>query len=129
MLIDHIEIPAADPERSRQFYETALAPLGVACVISIPAARSAAGASRYGLGRDGYPCLWLHGGEATPGGIHIAFIAADRAVVDAFHVAALAAGGRDNGAPGIRIRYHPSYYAAYILDPDGNNIECVCQAE
>lgn len=129
MLIDHIEIPVDDPERSRQFYETALAPLGVACVVSIPAARSAAGTPRHGLGRDGYPCLWLHGGEPTPGGIHIAFTAGDRAVVDAFHVAALAAGGRDNGAPGIRTRYHPSYYAAYILDPDGNNIECVCQAE
>lgn len=128
MLIDHIEIPATDPEAARRFYEAALAPLGVACVLSIPANRSASETPRHGLGRDGYPCLWLHGGAAVPGGLHIAFAATDRTAVDAFHEAALAAGGRDNGAPGVRTRYHPTYYAAYVLDPDGNNVEVVCQA-
>lgn len=129
MLIDHIEIPVADPERSRHFYETALAPLGVTCVVASPAGGSATGTPRYGLGYNGYPCLWLHGGEPTPGGVHIAFAAPGHAAVDAFHAAALVAGGHDNGAPGVRTRYHPRYYAAYVLDPDGNNIECVCQAE
>lgn len=126
MLIDHIGIPATDPDLARRFYETALAPLGVSCVLSVAASHSAG--PRHGLGQDGYPRLWLHGGEAVPGGLHIAFAAPDRKTVDAFHAAALAAGGRDNGPPGIRSRYHPTYYAAYVLDPDGNNIELVCQA-
>jgi catechol 2,3-dioxygenase-like lactoylglutathione lyase family enzyme len=127
MLIDHIEIPVTDPDTARRFYEAALAPLAVACVLSIPAERSASGTPRHGLGRDGYPCLWLHGGEAVRGGLHIAFGAPDRVTVDAFYAAALAAGGRDNGPPGIRTRYHPTYYATYVLDPDGNNIEVVFQ--
>ncbi len=129
MLLDHIEFPVTDPDTAGKFYEMALAPLGIACVLLIPAERSASGTARYGLGRAGYPCLWLHAGEAVRGGLHIAFAANDRATVDAFHAVAVAAGGRDNGPPGIRIRYHPSYYAAYVLDPDGNNIEVVCQAE
>lgn len=128
MLIDHIEIPATDPDAARRFYEASLAPLGVACVLSVPADRSATGTPRHGFGRYGYPCLWLHGGEPAPGDLHIAFAATDRAMVDAFHTAAMAAGGRDNGAPGVRTRYHLAYYAAYVFDPDGNNIEVVCQA-
>ncbi|RJF76272.1 VOC family protein [Rhodopseudomonas palustris] len=127
MLIDHIEIPVTDPDAARRFYEAALSPLQIACVLSIPAERSATRTPRHGLGRNGYPCLWLHGGEAVRGGLHIAFAAPDRATVDAFHTAALTAGGRNNGAPGIRPHYHSAYYAAYVLDPDANNIEVVCQ--
>lgn len=127
-MIDHIEIPVTDPDAARDFYATALAPIGVTCVLSVPADRSASGMARHGLGRDGYPRLWLHGGAPAPGGLHIAFAAPDRASVDAFHAAALAAGGRDNGPPGVRARYHPRYYAAFVLDSDGNNIELVCQA-
>lgn len=127
-MIDHIEIPVTDPDAARDFYEAALAPLGVACIVTVPADRSASGTPRHGLGHSGYPRLWLHGEAPAPGGLHIAFAAPDRATVDAFHAAPLAAGGRDNGAPGIRARYHPHYYAAYVLDGDGNNIELACQA-
>lgn len=129
MLIDHIEIPVTDADAARRFYEAALAPLGVTCILSVPAERSASATPRHGLGHNGYPRLWLHSGEPTPGGLHIAFAASDRATVDAFHAAALAAGGQDNGPPGIRTRYHPNYYAAFVLDPDGNNVELVCQTE
>lgn len=129
MLIDHIEIPVSDPDMACRFYEAALAPLGVTRIISVDAAHSASRTVRHGLGKNGYPRLWLHGGEPTPGGLHLAFANSERSKVDAFYTAALAAGGRDNGAPGIRMRYHPSYYAAFVLDPDGNNIEVVCQAK
>lgn len=126
-IINHVELPVADVEASRRFYEVALAPLGLSLVIGIDAAQSARGTARHGFGRDGYPSLWIHGeaGDRLP--VHVAFTAGDRNAVDAFRAAALAAGGRDNGPPGIRERYHSAYYAAYVLDPDGNNIEAVCQ--
>lgn len=129
MLIDHIEIPVSDPEMACRFYEAALKPLGINRIISVDAASSASGTARYGLGKDGYPRLWLHGGEPVAGGLHIAFATPNRSKVDAFHAAAIAAGGHDNGAPGIRARYHSNYYAAFVLDLDGNNIEAVCQSE
>jgi catechol 2,3-dioxygenase-like lactoylglutathione lyase family enzyme len=126
-IINHIELAVADVEASRRFYEAALEPLGLSLAIRIDAAQTGRGSARYGLGRDGYPSLWLYeeGGARLP--VHVAFTAADREAVDAFHAAALAADGRDNGGPGIRQRYHPAYYAAYVFDPDGNNIEAVCQ--
>jgi catechol 2,3-dioxygenase-like lactoylglutathione lyase family enzyme len=128
-VIDHIELPVADAEASRRFYEAALEPLGLSLVVSIDRARTAHGGARHGFGRDGYPSLWFHAeiGRRLP--VHVAFAARDRKAVDAFHGLALAHGGRDNGAPGVRERYHPHYYAAYVLDPDGNNIEAVCQTE
>jgi catechol 2,3-dioxygenase-like lactoylglutathione lyase family enzyme len=129
MLIDHIEIPVSNADAARKFYEAALRPLRVTCVLSVSADHSASGTMRHGLGSDGYPRLWLHDGEAAPGGVHLAFTAPDRATVDAFHAAAMAAGGRDNGLPGIRTRYHPSYYAAFVFDLDGNNVELVCQTD
>ena len=129
MLIDHIEIPVSDPDAARRFYEAALGPLGVKCVLSVSPDHSTSGTKRHGLGSDGYPRLWLHEGEGAPKGLHLAFAAPHRAAVDAFHVAAIAAGGRSNGLPGVRTRYHPTYYAAYVLDLDGNNIEMVCQTE
>ncbi|KEQ02254.1 VOC family protein [Pseudorhizobium pelagicum] len=126
-MINHVEFPVAEAEGARRFYEAALAPLGLTLVISIDPARTPHGGARHGFGKNGYPSLWIHqqGGAKLP--IHIAFTADDRAAVDAFHAAALANGGTDNGAPGIRERYHANYYAAYVLDPDGNNIEAVCQ--
>lgn len=126
-IIDHVEIPVAEPQRSRRFYEAALEPLGLSLVISIDPARTRHGGERHGFGKDGYPRLWIHGeqGERLP--VHVAFAANERAKVDAFYAAAIAKGGTDNGAPGIRDKYHPDYYAAYVLDPDGNNIEVVCQ--
>lgn len=126
-IINHVEFPVAEAEGARRFYEAALAPLGLTLVISIDLARTAHGGVRYGFGKNGYPSLWIHQHSGAELPIHIAFTADDRPAVDAFHAAALANGGTDNGAPGIRERYHANYYAAYVLDPDGNNIEAVCQ--
>jgi catechol 2,3-dioxygenase-like lactoylglutathione lyase family enzyme len=128
-VIDHIELPIADAEASRRFYEAALEPLGLSLVVSIDPARSAHGGARLGFGRDGYPSLWFHEETGSRLPSHVAFTAEERNAVDAFHKMALAHGGRDNGAPGVRVRYHPNYYAAYVLDPDGNNIEAVCQTK
>jgi catechol 2,3-dioxygenase-like lactoylglutathione lyase family enzyme len=127
-VINHIEIGVRDVEVSRRFYEAALAPLGLSLVISIDPARTTRGTARYGFGRDSYPSFWIHGETGADRSIHIAFTAASHDRVDAFHTAALANGGSDNGPPGIRTRYHPRYYAAFVLDPDGNNIEAVCQS-
>jgi catechol 2,3-dioxygenase-like lactoylglutathione lyase family enzyme len=127
VVLDHIEFAVADAERSRRFYEEALRPFGMTVIIRVGPDRTRTGGTRYGLGRDGYPRIWFHDGEAPGSPMHLALAATDRGVVDAFHKAALAAGGADNGAPGIRERYHPAYYAAFVLDPDGNNIEVICQ--
>jgi catechol 2,3-dioxygenase-like lactoylglutathione lyase family enzyme len=127
-VINHIEIGVTDVDASRRFYEAALAPLGLALVISVDPAHTALGTARFGFGRDGYPSFWIHGQSGASRSIHIAFSAARHDRVDAFHAAALANGGSDNGPPGIRTRYHPHYYAAFILDPDGNNLEAVCQS-
>ncbi len=119
MIFDHIGFTVSDFARSREFYLQALAPLGIEVVLD--------GDGWAMLGRDGTPAFWFGDVDApTPGPIHVAFAAADRAQVDAFHAAALAAGGEDNGAPGIRAEYHPNYYGAFVLDPDGHNIEAVC---
>jgi catechol 2,3-dioxygenase-like lactoylglutathione lyase family enzyme len=118
-MLDHIGLRVADIDASVKFYRAALAPLGhVLC------SQDASGA---GLGPDGMPGLWLYpepgaGRAAT----HVALRAVDRGAVDRFHREGLAAGGRDNGAPGLRGDYGPSYYAAFLIDPDGNNVEVVC---
>jgi catechol 2,3-dioxygenase-like lactoylglutathione lyase family enzyme len=127
-VINHMEIPVDDADASRRFYEAALGPLGLSLVVSIDPARTPHGGARHGFGRDGYPSLWLHEEAGAKLPVHVAFTADAREAVDAFHQSALSQGGTDNGAPGIRERYHPNYYAAYVLDPDGNNIEAVCQA-
>lgn len=124
-IINHIELPVQDVDRSRRFYEAALSPLGLALVVSTTAASD--GRARFGFGRNGYPTLWIHEESGVSSTVHIAFTAPDRPAVRAFHGAALACGGTSNGEPGIRERYHSAYYAAYLLDPDGNNIEAVCQ--
>lgn len=126
-VINHIELPVADVEVSRQFYEAALSSLGLSLVVSVEAAHNVRGTARYGFGRDGYPSFWIHGKEGPCRSVHVAFTAQAHEAVDAFYAEALANGGSDNGVPGIRERYHPRYYAAYVLDPDGNNIEAVCQ--
>ena len=114
-LFDHVKLGVRDLTRSRAFYEQALQPLGVKVV------QSAEGA---GFTRDDQD-LWIEEQETTGGTVHIAFSAPDRETVDAFHAAAVRAGGVDNGRPGLRPHYHSGYYAAFVLDPDGNNVEAV----
>ena len=127
-VINHIEIGVDDVDASRRFYEATLAPLGLSLVISVDPANTTRGTARFGFGRDGYPSFWIHGEAGRDRPIHIAFTAEMQDRVDEFHAAALATGGSDNGPPGIRTRYHPRYYAAFVLDPDGNNLEAVCQS-
>ena len=128
-MIDHMSIPVSDFARSRAFYVAALKPLDYEIVMEfsreqIPELPSAHVA---GLGAGGKPDFWLgHAAGGVAVSIHVAFVASSREVVDAFYKAAIAAGGRDNGAPGIRAHYHPNYYGAFVLDPDGHNIEAVC---
>jgi catechol 2,3-dioxygenase-like lactoylglutathione lyase family enzyme len=115
-MYDHIGLKVKNLAASRRFYAAALAPLG-----------HVADESGTGFGPRGEQALWLYegkGGKAA--GAHIAFRAADRAAVDRFHAEGLRAGGRDHGAPGLRVDYSPGYYAAFLLDPDGNNVEAVC---
>jgi catechol 2,3-dioxygenase-like lactoylglutathione lyase family enzyme len=119
-MLDHIGVNVSDYDRSRDFYEKALAPLGYALLME-PRPRTG------GFGREGKPDFWITDQRVpTTENVHVALAAPDRATVAAFHAAALEAGGSDNGAPGVRDIYHPNYYGAYVLDPDGNNIEVVC---
>ena len=124
-MLDHIGIAVSDFARAKAFYQAALQPLGVSLVMEVTAAETGADAHA-GFGASGKPFFWIGTGDKPKGGAHVAFAAATRAEVDAFHRAALAAGGRDNGAPGLRPHYHPNYYGAFAFDPDGNNIEAVC---
>jgi catechol 2,3-dioxygenase-like lactoylglutathione lyase family enzyme len=120
LMLDHLGINVSDYDRSRDFYGKALAPIGFSLMME-PMPHIG------GFGRDGKPWFWITDQrEPTTMNMHLAFTAPDRATVDAFHAAALEAGGADNGAPGIRELYHPTYYGAYVLDPDGNNVEVVC---
>lgn len=121
--LDHISIATADYAKSLAFYEAALAPLGVKTHMKFEGPEG----NVAGLGRD-MPDFWVGDGGALQGRMHIAFAAPNRAAVDAFYAAAIAAGARDNGAPGLRPHYHPTYYAAFVFDPDGHNIEAVCHA-
>jgi len=123
-MIDHITFGVSDFGRSTRFYDRALAPLGVKRLFDVPLEHSG-GVSSTGYG-DERPWFWIAEQDATRGKLHVAIEAPDRAAVDAFHREALAAGGKDNGAPGPRPHYHPGYYGAFVLDPDGHNIEAVC---
>jgi catechol 2,3-dioxygenase-like lactoylglutathione lyase family enzyme len=125
-MIDHVGFAVADAERSRKFYEQALAPLGISLIMSVPPEKTEAGGTAHGFGSDGKPYFWVGDNERVGEGTHVAFEAGTRAQVNAYYQAALAAGGTDNGAPGIRRRYHPNYYAAFVFDPDGINVEAVC---
>ena len=126
-MLDHVGIPISDFARAKAFYAKALAPLGIGLVMEVTPEQTGNG-SAAGFGSDGNPYFWF-GDDGAPGQhTHVAFVADSRAKVDAFHAAALAAGGLDNGAPGLRPHYHPDYYGAFVLDPDGHNIEAVCHA-
>lgn len=126
-LIDHIGLQVSDIARAKAFYVRALAPLSIGVVMEIPAALTGGG-DVIGFGRNGKGELWLEGGARTVPHLHVALRAATRELVDAFYQAAISAGGRDNGAPGLRPIYHADYYGAFVLDPDGHNIEAVCHA-
>ena len=124
-MFDHLGFAVSDYSRSLAFYRAALAPLGIALVVEVTPEQSG-GEAHAGFGREGRPRFWIGTGRAALGPLHVAFEASSRAQVDAFHRAALAAGARDHGAPGLRPHYHPDYYGAFVLDPDGHNIEAVC---
>ncbi|MBI1218461.1 MAG: VOC family protein [Rhodobacteraceae bacterium] len=124
-MLDHIGLTVADFVRARAFYTAALAPLSLAVMMEVTAAETG-GPAYAGFGADRKPFFWIYGGPRASGPLHVAFAAASRAEVDAFYRAAMAAGATDNGAPGLRPHYHPNYYGAFVLDPDGNNIEAVC---
>jgi catechol 2,3-dioxygenase-like lactoylglutathione lyase family enzyme len=117
--LDHVGLDVSDYEASKSFYERALAPLGMKLMME-----PVTGVCGFG---DDFPFFWIgKRGIGPQSGTHVAFRVDDRATVDAFHAAALAAGGTDNGGPGVREIYHPHYYGAFVLDPDGNNVEAVC---
>ena len=124
-MIDHTGLDVSDGPKSRKFYEQALAPLGYAVLMEVPMEHTG-GKMVIGLGVAPKPDFWLHEGTPQAPHVHIAFRADSREIVDAFYAAAIAAGGRDNGPPGVRPHYHPSYYGAFVLDPDGHNIEACC---
>ncbi|MDE8654009.1 VOC family protein [Novosphingobium album (ex Liu et al. 2023)] len=126
-MIDHMGIGASDFAASRRFYDAALAPLGYVPLMEVTAEETG-GYHGIGYGKDGKPAFWLGNDGPRGTGIHVAFSASCRAAVDAFYKAALASGGRDHGAPGLRPHYHANYYAAFALDPDGINVEAVCHA-
>lgn len=123
-ILDHIGIPVSDFARAKAFYSQALAPLGISVVMEVTAEMTGNGAAA-GFGRGRKPDFWI-GEDERVGRTHVAFAAQSRAEVDAFYAAAIAAGGRDNGPPGLRPHYHPDYYGAFVLDPDGHNVEAVC---
>ena len=119
-MLDHVSLGVSDFERSRKFYDQALRPLGIERLY-------ADGPTAAGYGADRKAFFWIGEKNASQTGSHVAFAAQDRETVDRFHQAALAAGGRDNGQPGLRPNYHEDYYGAFVLDPDGHNIEAVCR--
>lgn len=124
-MIDHTGITVSDFQRSRQFYSQALAPLGYELLMEVSAAETGSHDAA-GFGVPPKPDFWIASGTPNVPPVHVAFRAASHALVDDFYRAAIAIGGRDNGAPGLRLHYHPNYYAAFVLDPDGHNIEAVC---
>lgn len=123
-MIDHLGLTVSDFNKSRAFYDEALAPLDMAVRMEV-SAELTGGSPYVGYGPPSRPIFWLGANGPRSGPMHIAFAAETRAQVDAFYAAAMAAGGRDNGGPGVRAHYHPNYYGAFVLDPDGNNVEAV----
>jgi catechol 2,3-dioxygenase-like lactoylglutathione lyase family enzyme len=122
-MLDHVSIEVSDFERSKAFYEQALEPIGIRLLMEFEGAAGFGKETEHGP----KPFFWIGArGRPAVSGAHVAFGVRDTEGVDAFHAAALAAGGTDNGAPGLRPIYHPGYYGAFVLDLDGNNVEAVC---
>lgn len=124
-MIDHIGFAVSDLARSRAFYDATLGAIGLSVIMEATPEQTESGGSAIGYGKDGNPFFWIADNERVGEGTHIAFAVDSREEVDAFHEAALGAGGKDNGAPGLRPNYGPGYYAAFVHDPDGANIEAV----
>ncbi len=125
-MLDHIGFAVSDFAKARAFYTKALAPLGVSILMEVTPEQTG-GDAHAGFGEAGKPYFWIGTGQRSGNQhLHVAFTAPDRKTVDAFYTAAIAAGGRDNGAPGLRPHYHANYYGAFVIDADGNNIEAVC---
>lgn len=132
-MIDHTGVVVSDFAASKAFYSTALGAIGLSLLMEFPASvTGSTDVAGFGdpdtLTQGLSPEFWLARGTSGSNPLHVAFRVSSHALVDAFHKAALGAGGRDNGAPGPRPQYHPTYYAAFVLDPDGHNIEAVCHA-
>ena len=125
-MIDHMGFPVSDYARSKAFYTKALAPLGYTLIMETGQVENDSPAAGFGAG--GKPDFWIGGEGGLNRPLHVAIASKDRAAVDAFFQAALAAGGVDNGPPGVRPHYHANYYAAFVRDPDGHNVEAVCHA-
>ena len=126
-MLDHIGLRVSSLAKAKAFYDAALTPLGVGVVMQVTAEQTG-GAAHIGYGEAQKPWFWISDEGEPTGGVHVAFVATSRAHVDAFYAAAMAAGGRDNGGPGLRPMYHPNYYGAFVYDPDGHNVEAVCHA-
>jgi catechol 2,3-dioxygenase-like lactoylglutathione lyase family enzyme len=124
-MLDHIGYSVSNLKASRSFYEKALAPLGLKVLMEVTPEMTGTGDTHVGMGAD-RPFFWFGTGGKISRGTHVAFAAPSRKIVDTFYAAAIAAGGKDNGKPGVRPHYHENYYGAFVLDPDGNNIEAVC---
>jgi catechol 2,3-dioxygenase-like lactoylglutathione lyase family enzyme len=124
-MLDHIGIQVSDLKRSVAFYKAALAPLGITVMMELTAEMTG-GYEGAGLGSDNKPYFWIGKGKPGKTHSHVAFAAKDRQAVAAFYEAAMKAGGKDNGLPGLRPHYHEHYFGAFVLDPDGHNIEAVC---
>lgn len=125
-MIDHMGISVSDYPKAKAFYDAVMPAIGASCVMAVTAAETGGTYEGAGYGAGGKPSFWIGTGGPVSGRLHVAFIAPDRAAVDAFYKAAMAAGATDNGPPGIRAHYHPNYYTAFVLDLDGHNIEAVC---
>ncbi len=124
-MIDHTGFTVSDLSKSKAFYAAALRPLGIELIMEVTAEQTGAGAhAGFGVANKAFFWIGQHGSPSS--GLHVAFTAESRVLVDQFYRAALNAGGKDNGAPGLRPHYHQNYYGAFVFDPDGNNIEAVC---
>ncbi len=125
-MIDHLGISVSDYPKSKAFYDAVMPTIGAERCMEVTAEETGGTYEGAGYGVGGKPSFWIGIGGALQGRLHVAFVAPDRASVDAFYAAAIKAGATDNGPPGIRAHYHPNYYGAFVLDPDGHNIEAVC---
>ena len=124
-MLDHIGFPVSDIKRSMDFYTKALAPLGITLIMEVTPEMTGVEGHHAGFGEDKKAYFWINTGKPLKGRMHIAFAAEDRAAVAAFYEAAIKAGGHDNGLPGLRPHYGKDYFGAFVLDPDGHNIEAV----